>query len=344
MTMRKTILSSLAATVVLAGCGDNPSSPDPGGPLATVTVVLPSNVVVAGRTMQLAVEGRTASGAAVSVPQAAWSTSDAAVAQVSAAGVLTALARGTVTVRAVAEGKEASAEVAVAPGAVPLLRRPFTADHPLLNAFDHDIPNPLFRAGAITDWRGTVLSGLEGHNGYDWVMPVGTPIHAAADGTVSFAGGEQPWFCALLGKTVSGLYVNLVHTMPGGERILTTYVHLNRIDVQAGQQVAAGQQIGVSGSTGCSTLPHLHFTVVREFYTRTGSPNGGVTDPSGWTGTAADPWLMASNGAASSRLWVPGAEPPLITSSNTAASRAQAHSPALDQSIPAPRLPAPARP
>jgi len=86
------------------------------------------------------------------------------------------------------------------------------------------------------------------HKGIDIAGPVGTPIFAAADGRVSYAGWNSGGY---------GYLVEIEH--PDGS--LTLYAHNNRILVQVGQEVAQGQQISEMGSTGYSTGPHLHFEI-----------------------------------------------------------------------------------
>ncbi len=87
------------------------------------------------------------------------------------------------------------------------------------------------------------------HAGVDLAAPTGTPIAAAQAGTVTFAGTR-------------GGYGNLVIvTAPDGTE--TRYAHASRLDVRAGEGVAAGQVLGAVGSTGMSTGPHLHFEVRR---------------------------------------------------------------------------------
>jgi murein DD-endopeptidase MepM/ murein hydrolase activator NlpD len=85
------------------------------------------------------------------------------------------------------------------------------------------------------------------HSGIDFKGPVGSPIFAAAEGQVTFAG----W------KSGYGQAIEITH----GNGMLTRYAHLSRIGVTVGQQVAAGATIGGLGSTGRSTGPHLHFEV-----------------------------------------------------------------------------------
>lgn len=86
------------------------------------------------------------------------------------------------------------------------------------------------------------------HTGLDLANARGTPVTAAAAGEVVMA-EEQ----ALFGNAV------IVHH---GHGVTTSYNHLDRIDVEVGDDVAAGDPIGLLGSTGQSTGPHLHFSMV----------------------------------------------------------------------------------
>ena len=85
------------------------------------------------------------------------------------------------------------------------------------------------------------------HTGVDFGAPMGTPIHAAADGVVIFAG-------------VRGGYGNCT-IIDHGNSLATLYGHQSSIGVTVGQKVKRGQVIGKVGSTGMSTGPHLHFEV-----------------------------------------------------------------------------------
>jgi len=85
------------------------------------------------------------------------------------------------------------------------------------------------------------------HAGIDFKGPIGSPIFAAADGRVTFAGRKSGY----------GNAIEITHA----NGMLTRYAHLSRIDVRVGQAVAAGTTIGGLGSTGRSTGPHLHFEV-----------------------------------------------------------------------------------
>jgi murein DD-endopeptidase MepM/ murein hydrolase activator NlpD len=97
------------------------------------------------------------------------------------------------------------------------------------------------------------------HEGIDIGAPTGTPIWAAAGGTVVYAGWE-------------GGYGNLT-VIDHGNGLATAYGHQSKIVVSNGQTVARGQVIGYVGSTGHSTGPHLHFEV---------RVNGTPVDPLGY--------------------------------------------------------------
>jgi len=109
---------------------------------------------------------------------------------------------------------------------------------------------PLDEPGVIT--RGQVGAGGtdESHPGIDIAVPMGTPIRASAGGDVEDAGRDPEY----------GLYVLIRH--PEGYE--TMYGHAARLLVTRGVAVSAGQVIALSGSTGRSTAPHLHFEVRRE--------------------------------------------------------------------------------
>jgi murein DD-endopeptidase MepM/ murein hydrolase activator NlpD len=85
------------------------------------------------------------------------------------------------------------------------------------------------------------------HQGLDYAVPAGTAVTALNSGTVLLA---QPLF-------FEGNCVMLDH----GQGLLTIYMHLSKIEVKEGEQVARGARIGLSGGTGRATGPHLHIAV-----------------------------------------------------------------------------------
>lgn len=90
----------------------------------------------------------------------------------------------------------------------------------------------------------------EFHAGLDLAAPRGTPVRAAADGTVEFSGRRGD----------AGNLVEIAH----GDGTRTRYAHLDSTRVRAGDPVRAGEVLGAVGSTGRSTGPHLHFAVERD--------------------------------------------------------------------------------
>lgn len=114
---------------------------------------------------------------------------------------------------------------------------------------------PLPVAGTITSQFGHRVDPITGevssHTGTDIACAEGTPILAAADGTVTVANGLDSWGGSY------GYYVQIDH----GGGLETLYAHCSSICVTTGQQVQAGQVIGYVGHTGRATGSHLHFEV-----------------------------------------------------------------------------------
>jgi murein DD-endopeptidase MepM/ murein hydrolase activator NlpD len=98
------------------------------------------------------------------------------------------------------------------------------------------------------------------HGGVDLRSPAGTPVHAAADGTVKIA--------RLI--TALGNAVGLDH----GQGVETIYMHMSKLAVEPGAQVSQGDVIGYVGTTGRSSGPHLHWSVY---------VNGVQVNPAQWT-------------------------------------------------------------
>ncbi|PZU58466.1 MAG: hypothetical protein DI547_10270 [Sphingobium sp.] len=112
--------------------------------------------------------------------------------------------------------------------------------------------------------RHPILGYTRMHAGIDFAAPYGSPIYAATDGIVEYAGRHGG----------HGNYVKLRH----GGGIATGYAHMSRIVASVGQRVRRGQVIGYVGSTGLSTGPHLHYELYR---------NGQTINPASIKFTAA---------------------------------------------------------
>lgn len=122
------------------------------------------------------------------------------------------------------------------------LRHPFAGNVPITSGWGYRQTPP----GTI-DFFGT---GGYMHTGIDFGAPCGTPVYAAAAGTVTTAG----WLSNGGGNTVM-----IDHGVLQGNALTTVYYHNSSVTVSTGEHVAAGQQIALSGGTGNSTGCHAHF-------------------------------------------------------------------------------------
>lgn len=116
--------------------------------------------------------------------------------------------------------------------------------------------------GPVVSGFGPRFGGAEFHEGIDIAVPSGTPIRAAADGTVIFTESEAE----------SGGYGNFTCIDHGGG-LSTCYAHQERFAVTPGERVSQGQTIGYSDCTGHCFGPHVHFEV---------RIDGTPTDPMGY--------------------------------------------------------------
>lgn len=134
------------------------------------------------------------------------------------------------------------------------------------------VPLPFWAVTRAEAWTAPVAGyeisapyGLPGswaagyHTGVDFATPVGVPVSAVGPGTVEFAGESGDYGNLVIARMSDGHY--------------TLYAHLSEISVSPGETVAANVRVGISGDTGRSTGPHLHFEV------RTSSEYGTDVDP-----------------------------------------------------------------
>jgi len=111
--------------------------------------------------------------------------------------------------------------------------------------------------------------GQAGHEGIDFVAPVGAKIYACADGKVFDVHPDD--------GNAYGLHVRVRHLADGRE-YHTIYAHLSRVLVTGGQSVQAGELLGLAGETGHTYGPHLHLTLKLIGAHTPGYPSG-VIDP-----------------------------------------------------------------
>ncbi|MFC8984900.1 M23 family metallopeptidase [Streptomyces sp. NPDC057115] len=102
------------------------------------------------------------------------------------------------------------------------------------------------------------------HSGQDYAIPTGTPVVATHGGTVVKAGPN--------GAGDGPAYGNAV-VIKHGNKTYSQYAHLSKVNVKIGQVVKTGQKIALSGNTGNSSGPHLHFEI------RTTPNYGSAVDP-----------------------------------------------------------------
>src|SRR5438093_11610332 len=146
---------------------------------------------------------------------------------------------------------------------------PFADPHARITSWtDHHYPDRQ-DDGTMIRFDGARGYAYDGHRGTDFAVPSNTPVLAADEGTVIYS----EW------SDSGGWGVVIDHAYDR-----TAYFHNNQLFVYPGQHVSRGQLIALSGSTGNSTGPHLHFEV-RDLLTPWHS-----VDPYGWTGPGKDPW------------------------------------------------------
>ena len=150
----------------------------------------------------------------------------------------------------------------------------------------------------LADYRyGGVFLPNVVHTGIDIPSPTGTPVLAAGSGRVVWAGyglfmGSEDF------TDPYGLSVAIKHDFGyQGENLFTIYGHISRMDVARGQQVEAGDVLGLSGETGKVTGPHLHFEVRigRNTFSRSRNPELWLAPPQGWGILAGH--IMGTSGA-----------------------------------------------
>lgn len=146
------------------------------------------------------------------------------------------------------------------------------------------LPKGTWRPTSPYGWRDDPVTGANSlHTGNDYAAPLGTPILAIADGTVTYAGPHPSGYAHL---------ILIDHTI-GGRKVTSGYAHMygNGIHVRVGDRVTAGQHIGDVGNDGKSFGAHLHFEI---------RLNGHSINPTSWL-TGAEPMTAATSPCPSSQ-------------------------------------------
>jgi murein DD-endopeptidase MepM/ murein hydrolase activator NlpD len=218
--------------------------PAPAAAPATATVAEPARVSATAPKRVRAVP--VAGG--LNIPVAAPSPASA-----SAARRLAVLANEPLSFAEDRDRSSESRDLRAAAGPPPqLAAMPLQAPAPARAPLDRSADNPDAVPSFAWPLRGRVIADAASAKadkrteGIDIAVPVGTPIHAAADGVVVFAGNEREGFGNLVLVRHSGGFV-------------TAYAHVDKILVKVGESVQRGQMIAKSGRTG--TTPLLHFEI-----------------------------------------------------------------------------------
>ena len=133
------------------------------------------------------------------------------------------------------------------------------------SSFGGQMKYPLTEDAVITCWFGQLDDvHANPHAGIDLAVELGSPVLAAKAGTIVTA---HMWDGTMADGY--GNYLDIDH----GNGLVTRYAHLSEINIQEGDEVSEGQQIGRVGSTGHSTGPHLHFEIIKD---------GAEVDPYYW--------------------------------------------------------------
>ena len=121
------------------------------------------------------------------------------------------------------------------------------AEIPARESIRFSTPLKIIHITSGAGWRRHPVTGqMLLHNGID-LCAYYEPVYAVMDGIVEAVGSDDR----------SGIWVKLLHA----DKIKSSYTHLSKLNVTKGDKVSAGDVLGISGNTGRSTGPHLHFSM-----------------------------------------------------------------------------------
>ncbi len=145
---------------------------------------------------------------------------------------------------------EPAAAEALAVPETPPVTAVVEAAGPVVRQISFDAPVKGYEINSPFGPRRLPGQAARNHQGVDIAAPQGTAVYVAAEGSVERTGYDSGGY---------GRFIEIRH--PNG--MTTLYGHLSRLDVKGGDRLGAGERIGLVGSTGRSTGPHLHFEVRR---------------------------------------------------------------------------------
>jgi murein DD-endopeptidase MepM/ murein hydrolase activator NlpD len=253
----------------------------------------------------------------------------------------------TAAFNAAKNGSQSSCIFTVAPLNLPVFDAPFKSptgyDHwsgfdfaraPYGSLKPSDFGQSGSTAAGIVDWLGRARTNyINDHDAIDYMMNRNNKVYAAADGKVIMARDYKSTCTnsdSIYQKEVAIEHVVYAPNTKYYEKFVTYYAHFSSYSVKTNDVVTKGQQIGLSGNTGCSNPAHLHFAVFRTtntashlsetllFNTATSGANPHnngrpyLTDPYGFQAPKGfDPWAWKAypQGALSINLWNSGQAP-----------------------------------
>ncbi|MFJ1588658.1 M23 family metallopeptidase [Kitasatospora albolonga] len=242
-------VAALATTGVIGSLASPAAAADSGSPKATETGLTRTIALNATLAEQIEAQARAQEQRAEAVAKAEAEAAAAAKAKAEKAKAK-ARAKAEAERKAEARAKEVRQERARAARA---------AERTRLNAFHLPVAGSYVTTGYKS---GGALWSSGSHSGVDFRAASGSSVVAVGAGTVVEAGWGGAYGNNIVLRMADGTY--------------TQYGHLSSIGVSVGQSVTSGQQIGLSGSTGNSTGPHLHFEA------RTTPEYGSDMDPVGY--------------------------------------------------------------
>ncbi|MFE7459683.1 M23 family metallopeptidase [Streptomyces sp. NPDC057554] len=251
-------VAALATTGVIGSLASPAAAADSGSPKATETGLTRTIALNATLAEQIEAQARAQEQRAEAVAKAEAEAAAAAKAKAEKAKAKARAEKAKAKARAKAEA-ERKAEARAKEIREEKARAARAAERTRLNAFHLPVAGSYVTTGYKS---GGALWSSGSHSGVDFRAASGSSVVAVGAGTVVEAGWGGAYGNNIVLRMADGTY--------------TQYGHLSSIGVSVGQSVTSGQQIGLSGSTGNSTGPHLHFEA------RTTPEYGSDMDPVGY--------------------------------------------------------------